>query len=84
MDTLFLETLDFGIPLDVWAACQPEPSREEVLRKAMTVVGLELIDYGSFTAGKYFPPATPQMARALISVFSKASRERAERAAAPR
>jgi hypothetical protein len=81
---LFLETLDFAIPLDVWAACQPEPSREEVLRKAMTEVGLDLIDYGSFTDGKYFDAAAPHAALALISVYSKAFRERAERSAGRR
>ena len=74
MDTLFLEEMGFSIAQAEWNRCRVNPSFEEALRAAMVLVGIELIDYGSFIA-------IPGGSRTQVRVFSKAYRERAERAA---
>lgn len=79
MDVCFLEMLEFELTYRQHAYCYTEPSREEVLRKAMAHVGLELIDYGSFT--EHINSAAAAVG---IQVYSKAYRERAERAATHR
>lgn len=80
IDTLFLETLEFRMATGAWNQCSVAPSREESLREAMETVGLELIDYGSFTA---VPIPYPHLG-VRVSAYSRAYRERAERAAALR
>lgn len=78
LDVLFIETLHFSLPPVEFAACNSAFSREEVLRKAMECIGIELIDYGSWTQ------VLTQGGRVKISACSKAYRERAERATASR
>lgn len=85
MDVLFLEEIVFRLPVGPWNQCSIAPSREEVLRQAMALVGIELIDYDSFTM-------VPTRYRDLhgealiceITAYSAAFRERTERAAAYR
>ncbi len=89
MDVLFLEHLEFKLPVNTFAVCQVAPSKEEMLRRAMVEVGLELIDYGSFIARDVPVPQVLQYApetifQVKVEAFSKAYRERAERAAAHR
>jgi hypothetical protein len=87
MDTLFLEVLQFQVRRHEFAHCAIAPSREEVLRLAMALVGIELIDYGSFVTqpilGRQTGPDTAEAWTRIIA-FSKAYRERAERATASR
>jgi hypothetical protein len=78
MDTLFLDHLEFELTYRQHAYCGTAPSREEVLRRAMAEVGIELIDYGSFT--QHINSA----AAIGINVYSKAYRERMERDTAGR
>jgi len=78
LDVIFLEALDFQLDKTEWKRCQVERSQEEVLRAALVLVGLELIDYGSFVAKPY------GLLSVTIDVYSKAYRERAERATASR
>lgn len=86
MDTLFLETCEFRLPFVVVQRCRIQPSQEEVLRELMAAVGVELIDYGSFTVRPSMPPRDRDLNESwdLVSAYSKAYRERAERAAARR
>jgi hypothetical protein len=80
MDTLFLEVLTFKVtPLDV-ARARVAFSQEEVLRALMAGVGLELIDYGSFTV-QPMRLSSPRHLESwdLVSCYSKAYRERLER-----
>jgi len=89
MDALFLETFEFKLAFAVFAPCRVAPSMEEILRQAMAVIGIELIDYGSYTTTMVMPPAVDgiidgSQATVEIDVYSKAYRERAERAAAQR
>lgn len=78
LDVLFCETIHFSLLAADFAACNCAFSREEILRKAMERVGIELIDYGNWTQ------ALTQEGRIRISACSKAYRERAERATASR
>lgn len=84
MDVLFLEEIEFQVPYRDFGRCKVAASQEEVLRAAMVVVGLELIDYGSFTvgiaviAGDTRQPVAEYSLR--INAFSQAYRERLERA----
>lgn len=89
MDTLFLELLAFRVQAADYALCAIAPSREEVLRQAMELVGLELIDYDSFVARSI--PVNPLQAYdpervfyIRIEAYSTAYRNRVERAAARR
>ena len=76
MDVMFLEELQFHLLSDVYRDCSTQPSRQEVLRRCLAAKGLELIDYDSFMV-------IPLGAAAVrIDVYSRAFRERAERAAA--
>lgn len=86
MDTLFLEEVEFYLPMTVAQRCRVAPSREEELRQAMAYVGLELIDYDSFTVSPSLPPRSRDRLEPwdMFRVFSKAFRERTERAAAYR
>lgn len=89
MDTMFLETLEFALPIITYAPCRVAPSMEEILRQTMATVGIELIDYGSFTATTVMPAAVDgvidgALAVVEIKAYSKAYRERVERAAATR
>lgn len=80
MDVLFCEVITFKVaPIDV-ARCRIAFSQEEVLRALMLEVGIELIDYGSFTV-KPMVRGAPHHLEAwdLVSVYSKAYRERVER-----
>lgn len=81
MDVLFCEVIYFQIRTIDVARCRIALSQEEVLRGLMELVGVELIDYGSFTVQ---PILTPHGRRILepwelVSVYSKAYRERVER-----
>jgi hypothetical protein len=87
MDVMFLEVLEFTLPIATYAPCRVASSMEEILRQAMTAVGIELIDYGSFTATTVMPAPVNGVvdgakATVEISAYSKAYRERMERAAA--
>jgi hypothetical protein len=73
LDVLFLDHLEFSLSTLDYSRCSTAWSREEVLRKALEGIGLELIDYGSFIV-------QPRGAWRRIEVYSKAYRERAERA----
>lgn len=89
MDVLFLETFEFSLPITSYAPCRIAPSREEILRQAMAVVGIELIDYGAFTATTVMPLAVNgvvagELAVVEINVYSHAYRERLERATVTR
>lgn len=87
MDVLFLETLSFRLRHVTVAHCQIAPSREEILRRLLAEVGIELIDYGSFAVQPLPVVRTPDQAPIavdMINAFSKAYRERAERATASR
>lgn len=90
MDVLFLESLEFTLPILTYAPCRVAPSMEEILRSAMVRAGIELIDYGSFTATTVMPAATNggiidgNLATVEFAVFSKAYRERTERNAMAR
>lgn len=84
-DLVFLETLEFRLSIHDAAQVRVAQSKEEVLRQAMVLVGLELIDYGSFTEEAVMLKGGinlcgPEM-KAVYRVYSKAYRERAERAA---
>jgi hypothetical protein len=80
MDTIFLEVLTFKVtPLQV-ARARVAFSQEDVLRALMVDVGLELIDYGSFTIQPMMLPAPRHLEPwDLVSCYSKAYRERIER-----
>jgi hypothetical protein len=84
-DTIFCEILEFEVEGLAFRHCAIAVSQEEVLRKLMATVGIELIDYGSWfaTPWKYrqLPDAVPAM---RVLAYSKAYRERAERATALR
>jgi len=89
MDTLFVEIVQFKMPIAVFAPCRVAPSMEEILRQAMATQGIELIDYGSYTAETKMPASVDgvidgSQAVVSIKVYSKAYRERVERAAAQR
>ena len=90
MDVLFLEELTFTVSDMHYYRAAVAPSREEMLRALMVNVGLELIDYDSFTAQPLALPRDPaeraraQSLRVRIEVYSAAFRERTERAAAYR
>lgn len=75
MDLLFLEHLEFRLPLVLFAHCRIASSQEEVLRNALASAGLELIDYGSWT-----DRILAKSGYVLVSAYSRAYRERAERA----
>jgi hypothetical protein len=81
MDTLFLEEITFELQVGTWNQCSVAWSQEEVLRQAMQHVGIELIDYGSFTVKPARYSETGSL-KCLVSAYSKAYRERMERAAA--
>lgn len=82
MDVLFCEAITFKVaPIDI-ARCRIAVSQEEVLRALMEVVGIELIDYGSFTVKPVVLPSPRHLEPwDLVSVYSKAYRERIEREA---
>ena len=79
LDTLFCEVVTFVVPSADFRVCACALSQEEVLRSAMAYVGLELIDYGS-----WFARPDPRGALMQVLAYSKAYRERAERATAAR
>lgn len=79
MDVLFCEIVQFIVPMTEFRRCCIQVSQEEVLREALVTVGLELIDYGSWTGRP-----DSQCARVHVTAYSKAYRERAERATALR
>lgn len=89
MDVLFLDKLEFNLAAYDYAPCRAAPSMEEMLRQSMAIAGLELIDYGSWTAQTRMPAAQAggviDMSSATVEflVVSKAYRARAERAAQP-
>jgi hypothetical protein len=85
MDLIFVEVVNFRLPQGEFRRCCIEVSQEEVLRQAMVCVGLELIDYGSFIAQPLLS-TEPMVKEAWIGVtaYSRAYRERAERATASR
>lgn len=80
MDLVFLEVVEFTLFIPEWLLCRIAPSQEEALRAAMALVGIELLDYGCFTVRELGPPT----GRVLVSAYSKAWREKAERATASR
>lgn len=80
MDILFLEVVEFTLLIPEWYLCRIAPSQEEVLRQALALVGIELLDYGCFTV----KPVAGHSALVLVSAYSKAWRERTERASAAR
>jgi hypothetical protein len=86
MDVLFLEHLEFRLPHGTVMRSRAAASQEEVLRSLMAAVGIELIDYGSFTVQPCMPPAGRDRLESwdLVTAFSKAYRERAERDARAR
>lgn len=80
MDVLFCEAITFKVRSIDLARCRIQFSQEEVLRALLEVVGIELIDYGSFTVQPVMQaPPRHLEAWALVSVYSKAYRERVER-----
>lgn len=80
MDVLFSEALQFNLPHEIVMRCRVAPSQEEVLRQLMQAVGIELIDYDSFTVQPIMPPKPLALeAWDRVSVYSKAYRERRER-----
>lgn len=79
LDVMFLETLQFRMLVDHYRVCAIAPSREEVLRRCLESKGIELIDYDSWTVQ---PLGSTQMID--IRVYSRAYRERLERATASR
>ena len=86
MDVLFAEALEFCLPHGTIMRCRVAPSQEEVLRQMMAEVGIELIDYGSFTVrpieGFAGPgPLAKDAMIDLVLVYSRAYRERREREA---
>jgi len=83
MDVIFCEVIEFTLQVGTWNKCSVAFSREESLREAMEQVGLELIDYGSFTVQPMSYTKTNSL-ECLVSAYSKAYRERAERATASR
>ena len=84
MDTLFLETIEFKVDHLVAVQCGTAVSREEVLRGLMEHVGLELIDYGSFTVRPCMTPRPWPPTFDQVDAYSVAYRARAERAAGHR
>jgi hypothetical protein len=80
MDVIFCEVIEFTVRGATYFECRNAPSQEEVLRELMETMGIELIDYGSF---KVMPIGTPNINAVgngyLVSVYSKAFRERVER-----
>lgn len=81
MDLCFLEVLEFTLlPIEM-ALVRCARSQEGVLRGAMATVGLELLDYGSFTAVAL---NLPDVTAYRVTAYSKAWREKAERATASR
>ena len=80
MDVLFCEVITFKVPGLEIARRRVAPSQEEVLRGLLELVGIELIDYGSFTVQpiRYVDRSTPEP-EYLVSCYSKAYRERVER-----
>jgi hypothetical protein len=85
MDTLFVEIVTFRMPQGEFRRCSCALSQEEVLRQAMEYVGLELIDYDSYIAQPLLTKE-PRVKEAFMGVtaYSRAYRERAERATAAR
>jgi hypothetical protein len=80
MDVLFLEEIAFELPAIEVARCSVALSQEEVLRSLLELVGIELIDYGSFTVQPVIPPWHRRLESwYLVSAYSKAFRERVER-----
>lgn len=85
MDVLFCETVSFTVGALAFYRCRTAQSQEEVLRALMAEVGVELIDYGSFTVQPCKPPIPiDQVLRYFVAAYSKAYRERVEREAARR
>lgn len=80
LDVLFLEVITFKVRTIDTARCRVAFSQEEVLRALMETVGIELIDYGSFTVQPVMLERPRHLeAWDLVSVYSKAYRERVER-----
>jgi len=89
MDTLFCDEVNFALSIAEYAPCRVAPSMEDILRASMAAVGLELIDYGSFTATTFMPAERGgvidgSQVTVQFNVYSRAYRQRAEREAAPR
>lgn len=80
MDVMFVEAVTFRLPALEVAQCRIAFSQEEVLRGLLAQIGIELIDYGSFTVQPVMLP-TPRHLESwnLVSVYSRAYRERVER-----
>lgn len=80
MDVLFCEEILFRVPASVYYQRRIAPSQEEVLRGLMEEVGIELIDYGSFTVLPCSPPIPiTTVVQYYVAAYSKAYRERVER-----
>lgn len=97
MDVLFLEEVEFKVEHTVFLRARVAPSREEVLRFLMANVGIELVDYHSFTVQPCMPPGWNPKAGGwdrqpvdlsetwdVVKAYSRAFRERTERDAAHR
>jgi hypothetical protein len=80
MDVLFLEEMLFRVQASTYYRHRNAWSREEVLRALMKEVGIEMIDYGSFTVQPVEPPIPiTSVVQYYVAVYSKAYRERVER-----
>jgi hypothetical protein len=86
LDVVFVEMIQFQLPLVDYGRCRIASSQEEVLRQSMARVGLELIDYGSFTVQPVVDkrPPDPAGLQVLVTALSKAYCERAERVTSSR
>lgn len=80
MDLCFCETFEFTLLVPDWHRCRIARSQEEVLRATMARAGIELLDYGCFTV----KPVAGSSDTVLVTAYSKAWRERTERASAAR
>jgi hypothetical protein len=78
MDVLFIEYLEFTLQVGDWNKCSIALSREESLREALEGIGIELIDYGSFTVQPMSYTETGSL-KCVVRAYSKAFRERVER-----
>lgn len=80
MDVLFVENVQFKLPVTDVMRCRVARSQEEVLRGMLELVGIELIDYGSFTVQPLMLERPRHLESwDLINCYSKAYRERVER-----
>lgn len=77
MDLLFLEELEFEVPAIVAGrALAVQDSLSLAITAICESVGIELVDYDRMTVS----PGPPGISTAMVRVFSRAYREKAERA----